>query len=780
MVKQSILMRSWRRFVMRFCAACVVCGTVLFLGGCAAQMAYREGKTLVAEGRVEEGMAKFQEALKHDPRGVEYKLAYLQTRDRAVASYVEQGDVEARAGKLDAAEALYKRALAIDATNDRARAGLRALEADRREERMRDATRENDSASAQAPVSTPRRDGDQGSGKAPAESMLSIAYRQPISIEFKDVTLKQMFEVISRSTGLNFVFDKDVRTDQKVTLYLKDSTIASAVFNTLLTNQLEQRVLNENTVLIYPNTPAKLKDYQEMVVRVFYLTNADAKIVANTLKTILKARDAVVDEKLNLLIVRDTPDVIELAAKLVALQDVPEPEVMLEVEILEVKRSRLLQLGIVWPDSLTLTPLPPTALGALTLHDLAHTTTSTLSAGIGSATINASNTDSDAKILANPRIRARNHEKAKILIGDRVPLITTTSTATGFASESINYIDVGLKLDVEPSVHLDNDVAIKISLEVSSIASQFQTKSGSVAYQIGTRNASTVLRMKNGETQVLAGLINDQDRRDSRKVPGLGDLPLLGRLFGSTADNSEKTEIVLSITPHLVRNIERVAGQLSEFSSGTEESPRLRSGGLFAASAASAAPTAPTASAASAPAPLIALSGQSSPSAMPSAAESRVAGTPPASAVSASPAAESTGSAQLQWEGAQQLRVGDTFTLQLTMQSGQPVTSLPLAITYDENVLQPTAVTEGSFLKEGGAQASFTSKVESGGQILITGTRNEKGGATGSGNIASINFRALAPANASAIQLLSVAPVGVGGSAIPAQAPAPHLVQVDP
>jgi general secretion pathway protein D len=764
MFMQMIFVHSGQRFVMRFSAACIIAGAVLLLGGCAAEMAYRDGKTLVAQGRVEEGMAKFQEALAHDPRGVEYRMAYLQTRERAIASYVEQGDVAARARKSDAAETLYKRALAIDAGNDRARAGLRALEAVRREVRIpgsAGAAREKDIGSAQSAELTPRRDSDQRSGKAQAESMLSVAYRQPISIEFKDVTLKQLFEVISRAAGLNFLFDKDVRTDQKVTVYLRNSTVQSVVYHTLLTNQLEQRVLNENTVLIYPNTPSKLKDYQEVVVRVFYLTNADAKMVANTLKTILKARDVVVDENLNMLIVRDTPDAIALAAKLVALQDVPEPEVMLEVEILEVKRNRLLELGIIWPDSLTLTPLPPTALGALTLRDLAHTTTSTLGAGIGSATINARHTEGDAKILANPRIRARNHEKAKILIGDRVPLITTTSTATGFASESINYIDVGLKLDVEPSVHLDNDVAIKIALEVSNIVSQLQTKSGSVAYQIGTRNASTVLRLKDGETQVLAGLINDQDRRDSRKVPGLGDLPLLGRLFGSTADDSQKTEIVLSITPHLIRNIERAEITLAEFSSGTEDSPRIRPDGLYAHSA---------------PSPLIALNGQPSPPAMPPAANSTAAATPPPAAVSASP----EGGAQLRWEGAQQLKVGDTFTLQLAMQSGQPVTSLPLAITYDETVLQPSGVTEGSFLKQGGAQTSFTSKIDPDGQILITGTRNDKGGATGSGNFASINFRSLAPANASAIQLLMVAPVGVGGSTIPAQAPAPHMVQVDP
>jgi general secretion pathway protein D len=739
--------------MLRFWRNCTIAGAILLLGGCAAEIAYNQGKGLVAQGRVEEGMAKFQEALARDPEELQYKVAYIQTRERAVNSYAEQGDRNASAGRPDAAESLYRRALALDSGNERSKAGLRALDAARRRE-LAEAQGKEDAANADRVA------------KAPVESTLAAAYKKPISIEFKDVSLKQVFEVISRSSGLNFLFDKDVRTDQKVTLFLKNSTIESAVYYTLLTNQLEQQVVNANTILIYPNTANKLKDYQEMVVHSFYLTNADAKMVANTLKTIIKSRDVVVDDKLNMLIVRDSPEAIRLAAKLVAMHDMPEPEVMLEVEILEVKRNLLFELGIAWPDSLSLTPLASAASGALTLDDLHHIRSSTLGATIGSTTINATKQNADANILANPRIRAHNHEKAKILIGDRVPLITTTSTATGFASESINYIDVGLKLDIEPSVHLDNDVTIKIALEVSNIVSQLQTKSGSVAYQIGTRTASTVLRLKDGENQVLAGLINDEDRRSSKKVPGLGDLPLIGRLFGTTADDHQKTEIVLSITPHLIRNIGRQEIDLSEFSSGTESSLRTRPEGMSQLAARS---------------PLIMLAGSPSPQPiLPDQPIPYNASSAPLSADSEQPSAAMSGSAQLRWDGAQQIKVGDTFTLQLSMQSGQPVTSLPLAITYDEKVLQASGVTEGSFLKQGGAQTIFNSKIDPGGQILITGTRTNKNGATGNGNFASINFRALAPADASAIQLLTAAPVGMGGSIIPAQAPAPHMVQVEP
>jgi len=177
-------------------------------------------------------------------------------------------------------------------------------------------------------------------------------------------------------------------------------------------------------------------------------------------------------------------------------------------------------------------------------------------------------------VLANPRIRVKNKEKARIHIGDRVPVITTTAAATGgFVSESVTYLDVGLKLEVEPLIYLDDDVGIKIGLEVSNIAKEVKSvTSGTLTYQIGTRNANTVLRLRDGETQILAGLISDEDRRSAQRVPGAGDLPVIGRLFSSTRDNLTKTEIVLLITPRLVRTLARPDARSVEFAAGTETS----------------------------------------------------------------------------------------------------------------------------------------------------------------------------------------------------------------
>lgn len=562
----------------------------LVLSGCAAQRAYQQGNTLVAEDKVAAGLVKYQEAIANDPGNPVYKAAFLRVRDVAANRSLEKADRELVDGKDELALQDYRRVLAIDPANERASVGLRLVEAGGRLTRMlSEATAAFDKKDyevarqklgailaerpehKQARVLLARI--DEKAAAAPAATALSAAFRKPISLEFREAPLRQVFEVIARHSGLNFVFDKDVRADQRASIFLKNSTVEAAVYFLLVTNQLERQVMDGNTILIYPNVAAKLKEYQQMSVKTFFIANADAKNIANTLKTILRMRDVVVDDKLNLVIVRDRPEALGLASRLVALQDVAEPEVMLDVEVLEVKRSRIVDFGIAWPGNISFAPLQSADGRPLTIDQLRGLKSGSIGvSGIG-ASITAQKTDGDSNILANPRIRVRNREKAQVVIGDKVPNITTTISpgSGGFASESVSYVDVGLTLKVEPTVYLNNEVAIRITLEVSDLIDSLTTKSGTVAYRIGTRSASTMLQLKDGENQVLAGLINNSERSSGSKLPGLGDLPLVGRLFGTSHDTNDKTEIVLSITPHLIRNIQRPQAAASEFGAGTEE-----------------------------------------------------------------------------------------------------------------------------------------------------------------------------------------------------------------
>ncbi len=575
--------------VMRLKSGVMLAGllSVSLLSGCAAQKAYHEAQQFDSAGNIEASLASYQKSLQLAPDSVEYKAGYQHSRERFISSLLLQANRLLEQGQFVQARPVFQRALKIDPENVAAQSGIESINRAARHEDLLKAANEdvqnkqNDAAREKLKQILLEDPKNLTAGQllqtldaravAPVESLLSAAYKTPISISFRDAPLKQVFDIIASTSGLNILFDKDVKFDQKTSIYLKNSTTEAAIYYMLMTNHLEQQVMDSNTLLIYPNTPDKQKDYQQLLIKTFHLQSAKASVLAETLKTLLKLHDIVVDDKLNLLIVRDNADALRLAEKLIATQDVAEPEVMLEVEVLEVTRNKLLNLGVNLPGSLTLTPLPATGL---TLSNLVGLNKQTIGASLSPLVINANQTDTDADLLANPRIRVLNHEKAKIMIGNKVPVITTTAVANIGVSDSVSYIDVGLKVDVEPTIYLDNDVAIRIGLEVSSIVSTQTSPSGTVTYTIGTRTANTMLRLKDGETQVLAGLLNNEERNTGAKFPGLGDIPGLGRLFGTNSKNGLKTEIVLSITPHLIRNIKRPEAATLEYLSGTETSMR--------------------------------------------------------------------------------------------------------------------------------------------------------------------------------------------------------------
>ncbi len=397
-----------------------------------------------------------------------------------------------------------------------------------------------------------------------APPVLKPPFDKPVTLELRDANIKVVFEALSRATGINFILDKDIKPDTKATIFIKKARIDEAIDLVLSSNGLQKKALSENTALVFPSSLQKFKDYKELVIRSFYLTNTSAKQVSALLKTMLKTKDIFVDDRLNMLVMRDTPEVINIAEKLIAANDLEDPEVMLDIEVLEVSRSRLQELGIVYPNQLAVvTP------SALTLESLKGINSGNIGVSPNPA-LNFKKTTGDVNLLSNPRIRVKNNEKAKILVGDKVPIITTTSTANVGVSENVQYVDVGLKLDVEPRVTLDNFVNIKVALEVSSLGEKTTTTNGASVYTIGTRNASTMLRLKNGETQILAGLILDDERKNASKLPGLGDLPLIGRLFSNQEDRKSKTEIVLAITPRIIGNITRPQAEIIEYWSGTE------------------------------------------------------------------------------------------------------------------------------------------------------------------------------------------------------------------
>jgi len=572
------------------------------LAGCAANQAFDEAKALIERGEIEAGLAKAEEAVQLEPGQREYRVYALRQRELAVNRLLMFGEEARRAGDFEAAESNFRRVDALQPGSPRAQAGLQAVEADRRHKKILGEAEallaKKDLEGAYAKIrevlngNPAHREAhallravEQASPPADVLSpQLRERFRTPVTVEFRDANLRQVFEFLGKNTGLNFLFDREIRVDQRTTVFIRDTAVEDVIQFLLLTNQLDQRVLNDSTLLIYPRTPAKQREYQQLVTKSFFLGNASAKQTLNLIRTLVKTKDVFIDEDLNLIVMRDTPEAIRMTERLLASQDLAKPEVMLDVEVLEVGTQALTELGIRYPDqiSYSLVGASGTA-GSFSLREWQNRSSDMVQISVTNPALilNFKDQFSRSNLLANPRIRVKNREKAKIHIGDKVPVITTTAGATGFVSESVNYLDVGLKLEVEPEVYLENEVGMKVALEVSNIAQEVRSSSGTLAYRVGTRLASTTLRLRDGETQILAGLISDEDRSSANRIPGLGQLPIVGRLFGSQADTNNKTEIVLLITPRVIRNLARPDFRTAEFLSGTEAAigaapPRLQ------------------------------------------------------------------------------------------------------------------------------------------------------------------------------------------------------------
>jgi general secretion pathway protein D len=727
---------------------------LVMLTACGSAGQYRDAANLFEDGKYIEAVAKYEQAAQASPGNVRYRQQYLLKKRAALDAIFRDADRAIAANDLSKAEGLYQQALQIEPGNSAALEWLRRIADMRRHNELlvkidelitagdlQAAERLARDVLAEAPDnlraqnSLDRIRAANASQKRQESGSLDDRFKKPVTLEFRDVPVKVVFEVLSKASGINFVYDQDIRPDLKVSVFLRQTPLDEAIRLVGLSTQLEIRILNNNSVLVFPNTPQKISDYRQLNVRSFYLANADAKKVAETLKTILKTESIVVDEKLNLLVMRDSPDAIRLAEKLVALQDIGEPEVMLDVEVLEIKRSKLLDMGISLPNEIGVSlTAPGQTSNSLPIGNLRGLNSNSIYASVPNAAIKLHDERSDARILANPKIRVKSREKASVLIGDRVPVITSTSTSTGFVSETVNYVDVGLKLEVEPAVFTGDEVSIKINLEVSNLVREIVTRSGTLSYQIGTRNAQTILRLKDGETQILAGLINKEDRRVASGWPGISRFPILNRIFGSQKNDRQDTEIVLSIRPRLVRGVRHADLDELEFESGT--ATHLRGGAVAPAS------PAPTDGGEGTPAPQ---------PAVPPVAPVQ----DPAQSQAAPPAAAGV---IFDWSVPSEVRAGEQFTAVLNVSALQAVDQIPMMIGFDPQVLQVVSVEEGPFMAQGGGQSSLSKQVNlSDGKISATVVRQGTA-VSGQGGLLRVTFKALETAEKTQIRLLSAAP----------------------
>ena len=598
-------------------ATLTLLAAVMTLTACSSgsRKAFLKGETLEKDGKFEEAMYSYAEAFKVEPTVGEYRVRFLKMRDRAAEQRFKKGGELFDRDDFAAAAAEFQAALGLDPTQarfkQRADAAVRLRDAQaacqegfefEKANKFKDAISSFARGLELNPDNKSCREAQQrvaGKRKSKLEGYeLNLKSAKPITLKFKDAKIKDVFSIVTQLSGINFIFDEGIK-DQQITVYLENATFQQTL--DLLTNlfKLGRKVLNESTVIIYPRTPDKAKQYEDMVLRTIHLNHMDAKKAVNLVRTMIQVRKIYVNEDSNSLVVRDTADVVDVVEKILDANDVPEPEVILDVEVMEISDKNAENLGLLLSNYNVqlgaFTPEGKMLAGSLSAATAAAGTTTTTSAdttnlirafsmrGYGgfvtvpSAQYNFGKTLANGQVLSNPKIRVKNKEKSKFNVGTRVPITTTTLNGT-LSQVNVQYVDVGVKVNAEPSIQLGNEVSIKLSLEVSSILSK-EIVGGSTSptsvVTIGTRNIDTVLSLKDGETSVIGGLIQNTASDSKQKIFLLGDLPLIGPLISGHDTTKDKTELILAITPRLVRSVTVPKNSLMSFGSGKEDEPSL-------------------------------------------------------------------------------------------------------------------------------------------------------------------------------------------------------------
>ncbi len=712
----------------------------LFLLGCATPKELRRGDQLASEGNWEEAVNFYRQALKSDTDNKEIKIRLMLAEEKASVFHLNKGKILLSQRKADLAIEEFQRALAYNPRSTESESGLveamRMKESQQRFEagdkllkasKVNDAIAEFEKALELDPGNIPAQEAlarlSQERKTLESEEELTLTSKQPITLRFQNARLKEVFDLLSKLSGINILFDPEVR-DDTISVFIKDAPFHRALDLLLATNRLFMKRISKDTIIIIPKTKPKMDQYQDLLIRTFYLSNMKAKDMVNLLRAMLDTKRVYVNEELNAIVLRDTPDKVKLAEKVIEANDRNVAEVIFDVEILEVNRTKSQKYGWYFSPSQISAGLYNLGGSAVTAEQLKSLGPSAYLFTLPKVVVDFMKQESDAQTLANPRIRVVGNKSAKVNIGDRVPILlsTTTTPVTGVTAgavtttTSIEYRDVGIKLTVEPDVHLNNDVTLKLSLEVTSLGDLVDLGGGLKQFRFGTRSTETVLNLQDSEIVIIGGLIRDEERKSITKVPGLGDAPVLGKLFSSTSKEKIKTDILLTITPHIIRTLETPDKELQTFWSGTEESYATKP--LFIA------PEEGTKPPPLPPEP----SGQKEKSPEPKAILEFI-------------------------PSDYKVKLGEVIEIKLSATGVKNLHDASATIIYDPKILELKAILEGEFLKrEGNPLALITSDISRTGVVDVHLSKiGKEEGISGSGVLFTLTFLAKAPGTANLI-----------------------------
>lgn len=711
-------------------AAALVSAAVL-LAGCATTAAFRDGERAAQVEDWDSAVEYYRQAVQDDPRNADYRVALHRAMINAAREHYARAEALEETGALVEAVRAYRRAGELDPGNNDAL--YRAAELER-------AIRDRIEASrSRAPIEDMR----DVASRAADPPLLEPASGEPLSLRFVDQSVQDILDFIGNATGVNINFDQQFQ-DRRYSVQLDGVTVEEALDQILMANQYFYKVLGPRNVIVVPDTPQKRLQYEDQVIRTFYVSHTDVTELATLLQQIIRGgaptpvQPQIVPNALsNAITVRATPAVTAVIERVIAANDRPRAEIVVDIEILEVNRERTRAFGL---------DLSQYSIGAVFAPDAAASGAASLlrsgdfSFSVPSAIVDFLESDGETRVVAKPQLRGQEGAELILNLGEEVPIPTTAFTPIAAGGATVNpltsfeYRDVGVNVSMVPRVTFENEIILDLEVETSTLRPSIEVAGQSMP-TFGSRSVVTTLRLRDGESNLLAGLLREEDRRGLRGIPGLTRIPIIRSLLASNEETIRQTDIIMLLTPRIVRTHRLTQENVSPIRIGTQRNIGVTGPGTLGVPAAAGGGAPPAA-----------------------AARGAAAGRTPAAGL---PGAGAHIEVRLP-EG--DLRVGaGPYTVPLAISGASQVATLTLTLRYDPALLRVSAVQEGSFMRQGGADVTFTHQVDrDGGRIdLVAARPGEPLGAAGSGVLAAVIFEALRPGEASLIPSgLGLTPAG--------------------
>ncbi len=701
---------------------------------------FTKGQDAEAREQYEAAYDFYKQAYNLRPKELRYRSSFERLRFQAAASVVHRGQKLRDDGKLDEAVAEFQKALAIDPS-----LFIAQQELTRTLKLIND--QKNPPPQAAGPPDTLQRRVHEAAGPVELAPISNV----PVTLKMLGSKSDVVYRTVGQLAGVNVLFDPDY-TPRVINVDLNSVSLEDALAITALESKTFWRPVTSNTIFVATDNPAKRKELEQSVLKTFYLTNlsqpTELQDVVNAIRAVLDVQRVQQLLSQNALVVRGTPDQIALAEKLVEDLDKARPEVIVDIAVMQISKDRSRTLGFNPPTSATVTLQSNVASTTTPATTSTSTTTSTSSTTNGlnlntlgnlnatdfqvtipSANLSAVMSNSDTKLIQNPQIRALDGQKASLKIGDRVP-VATGSFQPGIGGVGINplvntqfqYLDVGVNIDITPRVHANGEVTLKISMDVSAVTGQ-QNIGGISQPIIGQRKIEHEIRLKDGEANLLGGIMEDQQTKSLAGIPGLAQIPILKYLFGQTTQDHSENEIVFAIVPHIIRSADVNEMNQRALDIGTAQTIELHH-------RPQAAP------AGQAPAPAITPATPTNPS----------AGRPASGGAAANTASGGASASFLFDPPTIQAVKGNTFAVNLLISGAQNVYSVPVQLNYDPKMLQLVNVSNGGFLSQDGQAVGLVHREDEAlGQSQITATRPPgAGGVSGQGSVVTLTFMAKA------------------------------------